>query len=255
MLPQILYAAPVWANKHVQALRRFQYTALKLIIGTSTKFDQLAAEILCGLPPMQLHIDIITIKIGIKLSQQQDFLRKLYPKCQLPEIKSDKNHNFYKVTGATKCNTVSTCHELLRSRWNRIFQNAVATTPLDWSITHIESQGIAYSKTTSRHLERTINKLFLNCNVKRAEYAFKIWRAETPLCPCRVDTESVLHYLFFCSLYEQFSSPEFATGNIYSLIWTSNLQNFIIDSGRFGSRTERKRHFQESTLLPKTHNF
>ena len=61
VLRRLLYAAPVWARKHVQALSRFQYTALKLIIGTSTKFDQLAAEILCGLPPMQLQIDIITI--------------------------------------------------------------------------------------------------------------------------------------------------------------------------------------------------
>ena len=113
-------------------LSRFQYTALKLIIGTSTKFDQLAAEILCGLPPMQLQIDIITIKFGIKLSQQQDILWKLYLKCQLPERKSDKNliDDFYKVTGATNCYTVSTCNEYLRSRWNRIFKNALTTTTL-----------------------------------------------------------------------------------------------------------------------------
>ena len=247
----------MWARKHVQALSRFQYTALKLIIGTSTKFDQLAAEILCGLPPMQLQIDIITIKFGIKLSQQQDILWKLYRKCQLPEIKSDKNliDDFYKVTGAINCYTVSTCNEYLRSRWNRIFKNALTTTPLDWSITQIELEGIAYPKTTSRHLERTINKLLLNCNVELAEYAYKIWRAESPLCPCRVEAESVTHYLFFCPLYEQFRAPDFAAGNIYSLTWTTNLKNFIIDSGRFERSTERKRHFQESTRLLKTHNF
>ena len=173
MLPRLLYAAPVCARKHVQALSRFQYTALKLIIGTSTKFDQLAAEILCGLPPMQLQIDIITIKFGIKLSQQQDILWKLYRKCQLPEIRSNKNliDDFYKVTGAINCYMVSTCNEYLRSRWNRIFKNALTTTPLDWSITQIELEGIAYPKTTSRHLERTINKLLLNCNEELAEYA------------------------------------------------------------------------------------
>ena len=149
---------------------------------------------------MQLQIDIITIKFGIKLSQQQDILWKLYRKCQLPEIKSDKNliDDFYKVTGAINCYTVSTCNEYLRSRWNRIFKNALTTTPLDWSITQIELEGIAYPKTTSRHLERTINKLLLNCNVELAEYAYKIWRAETPLCLCRVEAESVTHYLFFC---------------------------------------------------------
>ena len=137
-------------------------------------------------------------------SQQQDILWKLYRKCQLPEIKSDKNliDDFYEVTGAINCYTVSTCNEYL-SRWNRIFKNALTTTPLDWSITQIELEGIVYSKTTSRHLERTINKLLMNCNVELAEYAYKIWRAETPLCPCRVETESFLLYLFLSPLYEQ----------------------------------------------------
>ena len=71
-------AAPVLARRQVQALSRFQYTALELIIGTSTKLDQLAAEILCNLPPMQLQNDIITTKLRIKLSQQPELLWKLY---------------------------------------------------------------------------------------------------------------------------------------------------------------------------------
>ena len=133
VLPRLQYAAPVWARKLVQALSRFQYTTLKLIVGPSKKFDQLAAELLCGLPPMQLQIDIITIKFGIKLSQKQDILWKLYRKCQLPEIKSDKNliDDFYQVTGAINCYRVSTCNEYLRNRLNRIFKNALTTTPLD----------------------------------------------------------------------------------------------------------------------------
>ena len=124
---------------------------------------------------------------------------KLYRKCQLPEIKSDKNfiNGFYEVTGATNFYTVSVCLEYLRSRWNRIFKNALTTTSTDWSITQNELEGIAYPKTTSRHLERTINKFLFNCNVEPTENAYQIWRAETPLCTCRVDTEPVLHYLFF----------------------------------------------------------
>ena len=70
--------APVLASRQVQALSRFQYTALELIIGTSTKLDQLAAEILCGLPPMQLQNDIIFTKPKIKHSQQLEILWKLY---------------------------------------------------------------------------------------------------------------------------------------------------------------------------------
>ena len=153
VLPRLLYAAPVWARKHTQALSRFQYTALKLILGTNTNFNQLAAEILCSLPPMQLQIDIITIKFGVKLSQHQDILWELYRKCQLLEIKTDKNliDDLCKVTGATNGYTVSTCREYLKSRWNRLFKNALTATPLDWSITEIELDGIVYPKTTSRH--------------------------------------------------------------------------------------------------------
>ena len=93
---------------------------------------------------MQLHIDIITIKFGIKISQQQDKLLKMYRNCQLPEIKSDKNltDDFYKVTGAKDCYTVSSCHRYLRSRWNRKFKNTLKTTPMDWSITQIGLEGI-----------------------------------------------------------------------------------------------------------------
>ena len=54
----------------------------------------------------------------------------------LPEMKSDKKliDDFSKVTGATNCYTVSSCYEYLRSRWNRIFKNALTTTPLNWSM-------------------------------------------------------------------------------------------------------------------------
>ena len=93
---------------------------------------------------MQLQIDIITIKFVFKLSQQQDILWKLCLKCQLPEIQNDKNfiNGFYEVTGATNCYTVSTSHEYLRSRWNRMFKKALRTIPLDWSTPQIELKGL-----------------------------------------------------------------------------------------------------------------
>ena len=50
---------------------------------------------------MQLHFHIINFKFEIKLSQQQDIMRKLYQKSQMQEIKTDKNliDNFCQVTG------------------------------------------------------------------------------------------------------------------------------------------------------------
>ena len=48
LLPQMLYAAPIKAWKHLQALHKLQHTALKLILGTNTTFNQLGVEILCG---------------------------------------------------------------------------------------------------------------------------------------------------------------------------------------------------------------
>ena len=196
MLRRLLYTASVWARKHVQALSRLQYTALKFILVKSTKFDQLVAEMLCGLPPMQLQIDINTIKFGIMRSQQQDILWKLYRKCQLAELKSDKIDDFSKVASATNCYTVSTCHEYLRSNGTE-YSRSRSRLPL-WNGRSLKlNWKIAYPKMTNRHLERLIYKLFLIFNVELAEYAYKTWRAETPLCPCRVDTESVLHYLFF----------------------------------------------------------
>ena len=39
LLPQMLYAAPVWARKHLQALNKLQHKALNLILKTKTKFN------------------------------------------------------------------------------------------------------------------------------------------------------------------------------------------------------------------------
>ena len=51
----MLYAAPLWATKHLQELNKLQHTALKLILGTKTKFNQMAAKNLCGIPPMPIQ--------------------------------------------------------------------------------------------------------------------------------------------------------------------------------------------------------
>ena len=75
---------------------------------------------------MQLQIDIINIKFGMKLSQQLDILLwNLCRKCQLPELKMKKNliDDFYRVTGETNCYTVSTSHEYLRRVWNQFVEN------------------------------------------------------------------------------------------------------------------------------------
>ena len=104
-------------------------TAMPMLFRNETSF------LSCFLEVIRFHL--LKASFHTFYSQQQDILWKLYRKCQLPEIKSDKNliDDFYKVTGAINCYTVSTCNEYLRSRWNRIFKNALTTTPLDWSIT------------------------------------------------------------------------------------------------------------------------
>ena len=78
------------------------------MLNTNTKFDQLATEILCGLPPMQLQIDNITVNFGINLSRHLDIMWKLCRKCQLTEMKTDKKliDVFFKVRGATNGFTV-----------------------------------------------------------------------------------------------------------------------------------------------------
>ena len=87
-----------------------------------------------------------------------------------------------------------------------------------------------------------------------ADDAYEMGRAEAPLRPCRVDTESVLHYLLSSLVYEQFCAPGLATEIIYSRAWNTSLISFLTDSGRSEIRQERKRLFRGSTLHVKTQN-
>ena len=56
---------PTMGMKSLQALNKLQHKALKLILGTNTIFNQLAAGILCGLPPMLIQTDVISINSGL----------------------------------------------------------------------------------------------------------------------------------------------------------------------------------------------
>ena len=246
LLPQMLYAAPVWARKHLQTLNKLQHKDLKLILGTKTKFNQHAAENLCGIPPMLIETDVISIKFGIKLSMCNDSLHQRHLNSQLPEIRTDSNlvDQINRFTGTPGAYTKSACLSYVTKRWNNIFRSPLTSTPLDIFYNEVELDGITFPKHVNRRLELTINKLLLNCKMELVEYAYNIWRAESPLYQCRKDTESVAHYLFFCPLFEHYRSPHLAETEIFSLHWIATLINFIMDSGRFFDyKTERIRHY------------
>ena len=102
-----------------------------------------------------------------------------------------------------------------------VFKNALTTTPLEWTITQSELYWIAFQNTTSRHLEITMNKLTSICNVELAKYAYKICRAETLLYTFRVDTKSVLHYIFFGLRTSRFVRPNKPQRISVHLPWTT----------------------------------
>ena len=163
-----------------------QHKALKLILGTIRKSSHLAAEIRCGIPPML-----------IKLFMRINSLQQRYQNNQLAEIRTDRNlvDQFYRIAGTTGTFTKSMCLSYVKKRWNNIFRSPLTSTLLDPFINEIELHGITIPKHANTRLELTLNKLLLTCNVELAKYACNIWRAESSLCQCRNDTESVAHYL------------------------------------------------------------
>ena len=90
VLSRLLFTDPVWVKGHIQTLSRFQYTALKLILGTNPKFDQLAAETLFRLPPLHLQLDVITIEFRNQGFLTPGYFEELYRNCELPETKTHK---------------------------------------------------------------------------------------------------------------------------------------------------------------------
>ena len=137
LLSQMLYAASVRTWKHLQDLNNLLNKALKLILRTNMKFNQLSTEYFCRIPPMMIQTDVISINIEIK------FLASEIQNSQLSEIRTDKNlvDQFYRTTGTTGAHTKTTCLSYLKKRWNNIFRSPLTSTPLEPFINEIELGG------------------------------------------------------------------------------------------------------------------
>ena len=143
---------------------------------------------------MLIQKDVISIKFGIKLSMCSNSLHQRYLNSQQPEIRTDRKlvDQFYRITGTAGTYTKSTCLSYVKKRWNNVFRNPLTSNPLGPFINEVDLDGITFPKHANRRLELTINKLLLNCIVELSDYAYNIWRPESPLCQCRKDTQYVL---------------------------------------------------------------
>ena len=78
------YVSQVWARAHASKLAQCQSLTLSLITGATAKFHQFPFEILCGIPPIDVQIELNTIKFLIKTENRPGSLAMLIRRSKTP---------------------------------------------------------------------------------------------------------------------------------------------------------------------------
>ena len=74
ILPQIMYAAPIWRHKNISDLNKFQNNIIRSIFRHSLSPPIAASEVPLGIPRLDLYGDSLDIKFLIKVTLQSDLV-------------------------------------------------------------------------------------------------------------------------------------------------------------------------------------
>ena len=69
--PQVLYGAPIWAQKNIKSLQLFQNNILRLIFKNCLSPPISTAEALSGIPPIDLFCQSLAVKVLFKTEQKR----------------------------------------------------------------------------------------------------------------------------------------------------------------------------------------
>ena len=97
VLTKLMYGAPVWLHGNMDTFKSFTSKALLKISGSQFYSSNAVLEVALGIPPLQLNLDVMTIKFIMKGLNQDDELKAII--LQLEECPA---HPFYRQMILTK---------------------------------------------------------------------------------------------------------------------------------------------------------
>ena len=236
------YAGHIWYTKENSVdINQLFYRILKAITGAVLNIDQNIAELILGIPPLNVQTTIHSIKhflkinsapvpndvyksflnesydettkkpniIHSKLKEVYDFLvwkEKLYPQHFTNEDRiislSRKYNEFSKLSEKSCYYTRKMIQKYTEAIWSLSSQNKFQLQGYPSKPT-INCNPIAIPKNTPRETEVKVISLFYKNNLLN-QSLWNIDRAPSPLCPyCQREEETSDHLLFRCQFVEE----------------------------------------------------
>ena len=97
ILTKLLYAAPIWLNDRLSNFKDLFARAILKITGSQYYIPKQLAEVLLGLPPIELLVEEVTIKFVLKVLSQEDAVAS-----RILQIEATPEHHFFSHTYAAK---------------------------------------------------------------------------------------------------------------------------------------------------------
>ena len=239
-LPTLLYAGHIWINKlNMIEINKLFYKILKSTVGAVFNIRQSLAEIILGIPPLHITIEMNRIKHYLKLQMSQipedrlkEYIRKeltsgqtgevhrsmkqvqaflkwksrLYPDCVNEDdklkIESGLNEELLDVTPETCKYTKGMVNKFIEYKWQRSIQNEFQLEGFA-NVPRPKCSPLPISPRATREVEvLTMSIMYPNNLLNNFLHRVNSEKFPSPLCSCGEDIQTAQHVMFRCNLVE-----------------------------------------------------
>ena len=239
-LPTLLYAGHIWISKqNIIGINKLLYKILKSTVGAVFNIRQSLAEIILGIPPLHITLEMNRVKHYLKLQMSQipedrlkDFIRielaceqasdvhrsikqvlaflkwksRFYPGSVNEEdklkIESGKIEEFLNLSPETCKYTKAIVNKFIEHKWQKCIQNEFQLEGFA-NAPRPKCSPLPISTTASRDLEvLTMSMMYPNNLLNSFLHRVNNEKFPSPFCSCGEEIQTAQHVLFQCNLVE-----------------------------------------------------
>ena len=238
ILPSLFYAAPIWLEKNLKYVTAVQNNFIRTVFrhGFSPNID--SCQVLLGTPPLDLLSTAINVKFLLKLKLEDDLLHwahdasSSFPDsvANLLESHVTRFGKFLRNHNCTRYKQQDVNH-FINLLWN-----------LRWKINDNRSFLKCYTRTPptcntisplfnlQRYEAIKICEMLIGNSFSLADYAWKNWQTESPMCHCGKSEETTEHFFLAFGLYQNIRPEDLDLLNLLDPDDCNTIVNYISHS-------------------------
>ena len=239
IVPQLLYASAIWFEKNINTALRVQNHCIRTIFRHSFSPTISTCETLLGIPPIDLYNDAIEVKFVIKVIKAKDLVSNTHAlfrhnsRSKSAALES-KLFEFRLFLGDETLTEYSKreIDQFIEHNWIRRW-SSVQNKGLMQHLPNTQPQVNTCCPliTGDPYIANKICELVIGNSFAFAEYAWKMWKCESPLCMCGKSEDNLYHFFFCCPLYNELR-PDVATLNLMTKTDCEQLRNYILNANK-----------------------